>query len=170
MQPRPQIVALEASATVADARKLIIESKYSRIPVYRDQIDNVEGIVYVRDLLAFCEGEKSELPVTDCLRPVYFVPESKTIRELLEEMQKAKVQIAMVIDEYGGVDGLVTLEDIIEEILGEIEDEKAANSNDEIVESEQGSYLIDGGTEIRKIELLYDRELEADDFTTVAGL
>jgi len=170
MRPRPQIVAIEAAATVGDARQLMIESKHSRIPVYRDQIDTIEGVVYVRDLLAFCEVEKMTMPVTKCMRPTYFVPESKSVRELLEEMQKAKVQIAMVIDEYGGIAGLVTLEDIIEEILGEIEDEDEATSNDEIVESEQGSYLIDGGTEIRKIELLYDRELEADDFTTVAGL
>ena len=170
MRPRPQIIAIESSATVADARKLMIESKHSRIPVYRDQIDTIEGIVYVRDLLAYCDAEKMSMPVTKCMRPVYFVPESKSVRELLEEMQKAKVQIAMVIDEYGGVAGLVTVEDIIEEILGEIEDEDEAATSDEILQSEDGSYLIDGSAEIRKVELLYDKELEADDFTTVAGL
>lgn len=170
MRPRPQIVAIEAPATVADARLLIIESKYSRIPVYRDQIDNIEGIVYVRDLLAFCEGDKYQMCVTECMRPAYFVPESKPIAELLEEMQKAQVQIAMVIDEYGGVAGLVTIEDIIEEILGEIEDEDEAIIDQEIVRNEDGSYLVDGSTEIRKVELLYDKEVEADDFTTIAGL
>ncbi|HTG15211.1 MAG TPA: hemolysin family protein [Blastocatellia bacterium] len=170
MQPRPQIVAIEAAATVADARELIIESKYSRIPVYRDQIDNIEGVVYVRDLLAFCDEGTKTAPVTECMRPVYFVPESKSVRALLEEMQKAKVQIAMVVDEYGGLAGLVTVEDIIEEILGEIEDEDEAPSDQEIVREESGSYLIDGSAEIRKVELLFDREVEADDFTTVAGL
>jgi putative hemolysin len=170
MRPRPQIVAIEASATVADARQLMIESKHSRIPVYRDQIDTIEGIVYVRDLLMFCEAEKMSMCVTRCMRPAYFVPESKSVRELLADMQKAKVQIAVVIDEYGGVAGLVTLEDIIEEILGEIEDEDEATTIDEIVQSEDGSYLIDGSVEIRKVELLYDKELEADDFSTVAGL
>src|SRR6185369_15323169 len=144
--------------------------KHSRIPVYRDQIDNISGIVYVRDLLAYCDGNKVAMPVTKCMRPAYFVPESKSIRELLEEMQKAKVQIAMVIDEYAGLAGLVTLEDIIEEILGEIEDEDESTAKDEIIKNEDGSYLADGGTEIRKIELLYDKELEADDFTTLAGL
>jgi len=108
--------------------------------------------------------------VTRCMRPAYFVPESKSVRELLEEMQKAKVQIAIVINEYGGVAGLVTIEDIIEEILGEIEDEDEGAPSYEIVQAEDGSYLIDGSAEIRKIELLYDKELEADDFTTVAGL
>src|SRR6266404_983824 len=170
MRPRPQIIAIESSATVADARKLMIESKHSRIPVYRDQIDTIEGIVYVRDLLAFCDAEKMSMPVTRCMRPAYFVPESKSVRALLEEMQKAKVQIAMVIDEYGGVAGLVTVEDIIEEILGEIEDEDEATTLDEIIRTEDGSYLIDGSAEIRKVELLYDKEIEADDFTTVAGL
>ncbi|HKP86245.1 MAG TPA: hemolysin family protein [Blastocatellia bacterium] len=170
MRPRLQIAAIEANATVADARKLIIESKYSRLPVYRDIIDNVEGIIYVRDLLAFCEGEKAHRPVTEVMRPVYFVPESKTIRALLEEMQKAKVQIAMVIDEYGGVAGLVTIEDIIEEILGEIEDEDEGAPDESVVPDADGSYLIDGSAEIKKVELLFDKELEADDFTTVAGL
>jgi CBS domain containing-hemolysin-like protein len=170
MRPRLQIVAIEYSATVADARQLMIESKHSRIPVYREQIDSIEGIVYVRDLLAYCDNEKMSMRVTRCMRPAYFVPESKSVRELLEEMQKAKVQIAMVIDEYGGVAGLVTVEDIIEEILGEIEDEDEGTASDEIIHSVDGSYLIDGSAEIRKIELLYDKELEADDFTTVAGL
>jgi len=170
MRPRPQIIAIESTATVADARQLMIESKHSRIPVYRDQIDTIEGIVYVRDLLAFCDAEKMSMPVTRCMRPAYFVPESKSVRALLEEMQKAKIQIAMVIDEYGGVAGLVTVEDIIEEILGEIEDEDEATTSDEIIQTEDGSYLIDASAEIRKVELLYDKEIEADDFTTVAGL
>ena len=170
MRPRLQMIAIEHTATVADARKLMIESKHSRIPVYHDQIDTIEGIVYVRDLLAFCDSETMSMRVTRCMRPAYFVPESKSVRELLEEMQKAKVQIAMVIDEYGGVAGLVTIEDIIEEILGEIEDEDEGAAPFDIVPSDDGSHLVHGGAEIRKIELLYDRELEADDFTTVAGL
>lgn len=170
MRPRPLIVAIEVNSTVADARRLMIESKYSRIPVYRDQIDNIEGLVYVRDLLSYCENGKEQTPLGECLRPAYFVPESKSISELFNEMQKAKVQMAMVIDEYGGVAGLVTIEDIIEEIMGEIEDEDRAPESEEIKRAEDGSYLVDGSAEIRKVELLYDKEVEADDFTTVAGL
>src|SRR5262249_23580652 len=123
MRPRPQIVAIEASAAIADVRGLITESKYSRIPVYRDQIENIEGIVYVRDLMSYCQPDLMNLPVTKCMRPAYSVPESKAVRQLFDDMKKAKVQMAIVIDEYGGVAGLVALEDIIEEILGEIEDE-----------------------------------------------
>jgi putative hemolysin len=170
MRPRPQIVAIEASATVADARRLMIESKYSRIPVYREHLDRIEGIIYVRDLLALCEPDKNQTPVSECMRPAYFVPESKAIADLLEEMQKAKVQMAIVIDEYGGVAGLVTIEDIIEEIVGEIEDEDRAGSQQEIIKAEDGSYLVDGSTEIKKVEMLFNKEIEADDFTTVAGL
>jgi len=170
MRPRPQIVAIESSATVGEARRLIIESKYSRIPVYKEELDNIEGILYVRDLLAFCEPEKLSESVRSCMRPAYFVPETKPVAELLEEMQKAKVQIAIVIDEYGTVAGLVTVEDIIEEIVGEIEDEDRVPAQDEIVKAEDGSYLVDGAAEIRKVELLFNKEIEADDFTTVAGL
>jgi putative hemolysin len=170
MRPRPQIVAIEASATVADARNLIIESKYSRIPVYRGQIDNIEGVIYVRDLLAFLEPDNTSSPVTEVMRPAYFVPETKSIAALLEEMQKAKVQMAIVIDEYGGLAGLVTIEDIIEEIVGEIEDEDRTISEPEITKMDDGSYLVDGGTEIEKVELIFDKELEAHEFTTVAGL
>jgi len=170
MRPRPQIVAIESTATVAEARKLIIESKYSRIPVYKEELDNIEGILYVRDLLAFCEPGRLAESVKSCMRPAYFVPETKAVADLLEEMQKAKVQIAIVIDEYGTVAGLVTIEDIVEEIVGEIEDEDRVPAQEEIVKAEDGSYLVDGSAEIRKVELLFDKEIEADDFTTVAGL
>jgi putative hemolysin len=170
MRARSQIVAIESSATIGDARRLIMESKYSRIPVYRQQLDHVEGILHVRDLLAFCDPEKLSIPVTACMRPAYFVPESKQLAELLEEMQKAKIQLAIVIDEYGGVAGLVTVEDIVEEIVGEIEDEDRAPAAAEMVKEEDGSYLVNGSAEIRKVEMLFEKELEADDFTTVAGL
>lgn len=171
MTPRPEIVALPAAATVREARDIIIESKYSRLPVYREQIDNVEGIIYVRDLLQrWADGKESE-PIVPLLRPVYFVPETKPVAKLLEEMQKAHVQLAMVIDEYGGVAGLVTVEDILEEIVGEIEDEDIAGEElQEIVEKSEGRYEVLGSTEIGKIERLFGMEIEADDFTTIAGL
>jgi magnesium and cobalt exporter, CNNM family len=171
MTPRPDIVAVPETATVQEARDIIIDSKYSRLPVYRDQIDNVEGIIYVRDLL-LCWAEKTEDEnIGPLIRSVYFVPETKPVAELLEEMQKAHVQLAMVIDEYGGVCGLVTVEDILEEIVGEIEDEDIAGEElHEIVEAGEGSYEVIGSTEIGKVERLFNMEIEADDFTTIAGL
>jgi CBS domain containing-hemolysin-like protein len=171
MTPRPDIVAVPAGATVREARDVMIESKYSRLPAYRDQIDNVEGIIYVRDLLQrWAEGDEDG-PISSLVRPVYFVPETKAVADLLEEMQKAHVQLSMVIDEYGGISGLVTVEDILEEIVGEIEDEDIAGEElKEIVEEGKGCYEVLGSTEIGKIERLFDMEIEADDFTTIAGL
>jgi CBS domain containing-hemolysin-like protein len=156
---------------VREARDVILESKYSRLPVYRDQIDNVEGLIYVRDLLQRWAEGKEDDSIAPLIRPVYFVPETKPVAKLLEEMQKAHVQLAMVIDEYGGVSGLVTVEDILEEIVGEIEDEDIAGEElQEIVEKSDGSFEVLGSTEIGKIEQLFDLEIEADDFTTIAGL
>ena len=171
MTPRPDIVAVPETATIQEARDIMLESKYSRLPVYRDQIDNVEGIIYVRDLLlCWAEGREDE-NIRPLVRSVYFVPETKQVADLLEEMQKAHVQLAMVIDEYGGVCGLVTVEDILEEIVGEIEDEDIAGEElEEIVQGPDGFYEVPGSTEIGKIEQLFDMEIEADDFTTIAGL
>jgi CBS domain containing-hemolysin-like protein len=171
MTPRPDIVAVPETATIKEARDIMVESKYSRLPVYRDQIDNVEGIIYVRDLLlCWAETRESE-NIRSLVRSVYFVPETKPVADLLKEMQKAHVQLAMVIDEYGGVCGLVTVEDILEEIVGEIEDEDIAGEElVEIVQGPDGFYEVPGSTEIGKIEQLFDMEIEADDFTTIAGL
>jgi len=171
MTPRPDIVAVPAEATVREARDVMIESKYSRLPVYREQIDNVEGLIYVRDLLhCWAEGNEDG-PIAPLVRAVYFIPETKPVADLLEEMQKANEQLSIVIDEYGGVSGLVTVEDILEEIVGEIEDEDIAGEElKDIVQQQDGCYDVLGSTEIGKIERLFDMEIEADDFTTIAGL
>ncbi len=171
MTPRTDIIALPITATVREARDVMVDSKYSRLPVYRDQIDSIEGLIYVRDLLqCWAEGQE-DVAIASLLRPTYFVPETKAVAELLEEMQKTHVQLAIVIDEYGGVGGLVTVEDILEEIVGEIEDEDTKGEDDnEIVEAEDGFYDVLGSTEVGKIERLFDLEIEDDDFTTIAGL
>jgi putative hemolysin len=149
----------------------MIHSKYSRLPVYREQIDNVEGIIYVRDLLQSWADGNTDGMITPLLRPAYFVPETKLVSDLLEDLQKARVQLAMVVDEYGGIAGLVTVEDILEEIVGEIEDEDTeAEEIDEICEVEEGVFEVLGSTEIGKIERLFNMEIETDDFTTIAGL
>jgi CBS domain containing-hemolysin-like protein len=141
------------------------------LPVYRGQIDNVEGLIYVRDLLELWAENNEDGSIATLVRPVYFVPETKPVAELLEEMQKAHVQLSIVVDEYGGVSGLVTVEDILEEIVGEIEDEDIAGEElAEIVEQGDGCYEVVGSTEIGKIERLFDMEIETDDFTTIAGL
>lgn len=171
MTPRTEICALPIDATVKQARDLIIYEKYSRLPVFRENVDNIEGILYVRDLLnAWSEGKENE-KISNMLRPAYFVPETKSASELLKNMQSSHVQIAVVIDEYGGVAGIVTVEDIIEEIVGEIEDEDIEEEEIiEIIEGEGGYFDVIGSTEIGKIERLFDMEIEDDDFSTIAGL
>jgi putative hemolysin len=171
MTPRMEIVAVPITATVREARDVMVESKYSRLPVYRDQIDNIEGIIYVRDLLqAWTEGDETRT-IETLLRPTMFVPETKLVSELLGEMQKSHTQMALVIDEYGGVAGLVTVEDILEEIVGEIEDEDTAREDVvEIIEAGEGYYEVEGATEIDKIERLFDVDLSDEDYTTIAGL
>ncbi len=171
MTPRTEIVALPHTATVREARDVVVESKYSRLPVYRAQIDNIEGIIYVRDLLqCWCDGRDNE-PIASLLRPAHFIPTTKSVAELLAEMQKAHVQLAMVIDEYGGVAGLVTVEDILEEIVGEIEDEDTGQDEVvEIVEGDAGYYDVLGSTEVDKIERLFDFDIADEDVTTMSGL
>ncbi|MGA1368579.1 MAG: hemolysin family protein [Blastocatellia bacterium] len=174
MTPRPRIVAVEATTTVEQVRDLMIESKYSRLPVYRDQIDQIEGVIYVRDLLRYWAAAENDRPVIEVARrQLYEVPESKPIDDLLREMQKAKVQMALVIDEYGGIAGLVTLEDLIEEIVGEIEDEDEPEpiaDEAEIVQLDDESYLVRGDVEVGKLERIFEVQLATDDFITVAGL
>lgn len=171
MTPRTEIVAIQNDATIREARDLMIEEKYSRLPVYRDSIDNIEGMVYVRDLLhAWAEGME-ETAVSQVMRPTLFVPETKPADELLKILQLNHAQIAVVIDEYGGVAGLISVEDIIEEIVGEIEDEDTQPEEIiEIIEGENGYFDVIGSTEIDKIERLFNLELEDEDFTTIAGL
>ena len=175
MTPRTEIKAVSVTANLGEILNLVIEEKYSRLPVYRDQIENVEGMIYVRDLLQHWRDGKDHETIENLpnlLRPVNFVPETKPIAALLKEMQIARVQMAMIIDEYGGVAGLITIEDILEELVGEIEDEDT--SQEEIAEIVAGAdnsyYDVLGSVEIGKIERLFDMEIEDDDFTTIAGL
>lgn len=172
MTPRTEIVAIPIDSTIRAARDLIIEKKYSRIPAYRESIDNIEGVLYVRDILqAWAEGGKEDQPIAGILRDPYFVPETKGAAELLKKMQVDHVQIAIVVDEYGGVAGVVTVEDLIEEIVGEIEDEDIEDEEIiEIIEGADGYYDVLGSTEIDKIERLLDLDLEDDEYTTVAGM
>ncbi|RMG07083.1 MAG: HlyC/CorC family transporter, partial [Acidobacteria bacterium] len=171
MTPRTEICALPIETTVRQARDLIIEEKYSRIPVYRENIDNIEGVIYVRDLLTAWAENKEDEKIENFLRPAFFVPETKIIPELLKDMQANHFQLAIVIDEYGGVAGLVTLEDIVEEIVGEIEDEDIEDEEIiEIIEGEEGYFDVLGSTEISKIERLFELYFEDEEVTTIGGL
>jgi putative hemolysin len=173
MTPRTNITAVEANTMLEQVRDLMIESKYSRLPVYRDTLDNIEGVIYVRDMIKYWQSGSANRKAVEIARPTYFIPETKPIDELLPEMQKAKTPMAIVIDEYGGLAGLVTIEDLIEEIVGEIEDEdepEPPETDADMIDENYDTSVVRGQVEVGKIERRFDVELAADDFTTVAGL
>jgi putative hemolysin len=123
MTPRPDIVAIQAEATIDDLRRLVREQEYSRLPVYSDNLDNIVGLVVVKDLIQMTAEPDGTRKVSDMMRSPAFVPETKRVVDLLREFQQGRIQLAMVVDEYGGTAGLVTVEDVVEELVGEIHDE-----------------------------------------------
>ena len=169
MTPRPEIVAVEIDSTLNDLRALIRKKRYSRVPVYQGTVDNIQGIVSVRDLAALSPENQVSTTLRSLVRPVSFVPETKRSADLLKEMQRSTAQLAIVIDEYGSVAGLVTLEDLLEEIVGEIRDEVETHERD-IVEESARSYVVAGHTELAQIEEVLGRTLEPGEYSTVTGL
>ena len=173
MTPRPNIVAIPSSANVEHLRRVLVETKFSRIPVYENSLDEIVGIVYARDLLQIPEREAAARSVRDLMRPALFVPETKLGSHLLKEMQQKRQQIAIAIDEYGLVTGLVTVEDLVEEIVGEIGEEDRSPAPDVVRESD-GSMLLRGSVGLEKFRDLFNLELDWQprdvDATTVAGL
>ncbi len=151
MTPRTQIDAVDVSWTIDRLVDLVVAKRHSRIPVYRDELDNIEGIVHERDLLRVWKDEDRIDHIRSLVHPVHFVPETKPIDDLLQEMQEQGRQIVLVVDEYGGISGLITIEDLIEEIVGEIRDGTEAEG-EEILEEQGGAFLVPGGTELDAIE------------------
>ena len=166
MTPRPDIVAIAAAATLHELRELFREEQYSRIPVYRDNLDNVVGIVYVKDLVALPPG--AEPPLTTLMRAPYLVPESKRVSELLKEMQIRQVQMAIVVDEYGGTAGLATVEDLLEEIVGEIRDEYDVEA-ETVVDEGNGTFVFSGKVSVDEVGDRLGVEIEREGFETLGG-
>jgi putative hemolysin len=166
MTPRPDIIAIRMDATLQDLRTLFREEQYSRIPVYRDSLDNIVGIVFVKDLVALPHG--AEPPMTTLMRTAHFVPESKRVSELLKEMQRRQTQMAIVVDEYGGTAGLVTVEDLLEEIVGEIRDEYDVES-ETVTDEGNGRFVFSGKVSVDEVRERLDVEIEREGFETVGG-
>lgn len=169
MTPRPEIAAIEINAPIEDLRKLIRERRQSRYPVYAGDLDHIEGIVSVQNLTEIPPHQHASTTIRSLVRPVPFVPETKLIRELLKELQKSTTQMVMVVDEYGSVSGLVTIEDLVEEIVGEIRDTVEPHAND-IVKESADTYVVAGHTELAQIAERFQIVLEGGDYSTVAGL
>ena len=168
MTPRPDIVALQGDATVADLRALFREQEYSRFPVYNENLDNVLGVIRVKDLLKIDDTAPERQSIMPLVRPATFVPETKRVPELLKEFQRRQVQMAIVVDEYGGTAGLVTIEDLLEEIVGEIRDEDDVES-EPVVDEGNGSYVFSAKVSFDDLRDRLDLEIESEGFETVGG-
>lgn len=172
MVPRTEIVSISEDSTVEDALKLVSEKGYSRYPVIKESIDNVTGILYVKDILIKMAAGRIQtgFPITDLVREAYFIPENKMATELLDEMQKNKFQIAIVMDEYGGTAGLITLEDIIEEIVGGLQDEfEEMDAEKEVEIIDERTFMVSGTTGLDEVNELVGSELVSADFHTIGG-
>jgi putative hemolysin len=169
MTPRTKIVTCDEKATIGELREIMVQHRHSRIPIYREDVDHIIGIAYMRQLMAeYWRGRDTD-SVGGLIHPAMFVPETRPVSSLLRELQARGDHAAIVIDEFGGVAGLVTIEDIIEEIVGEIRDEDQAKVA-EILEDGPRSYVLGGGTELHRVEELIGERFEGEDCATIAGL
>lgn len=168
MLPRIDVVFISIDSQVQELLNTIADSGHSRFPVYHETLDNVVGILYAKDLLHFMVKGEGEPEIEKIIRPAYFVPESKKLNSLLREFQRRRVHIAVVVDEYGGTSGIVSLEDIIEEIVGEIQDE-FDNETEEILKISEGVFLCDGRASLEDLNSKLGLELPEGDFDTLGG-
>lgn len=168
MIPRTQIFAVEKNITIAETIEALSEekNKYSRIPVYNENIDNIEGIIYIKDILLSMKNKKEK--IKNLVKDVYFVPETKLINEVFEELRKNRKQIAIVVDEYGGTSGIVTIEDILEEIVGEIYDEY--DEKEEVIKKlDNNTFLFSGNISIYDVEDTLNIKIHEGDYDTLSG-
>jgi CBS domain containing-hemolysin-like protein len=169
MTPRPKIVAIAADATLEQLRQLVVNEQYSRIPVYEENIDRIIGFVHVRDLFEADAQDRGLTNIRDLLRPIKAVPETKAVNDLLREMQQESIQMVVVIDEYGNTAGIATMEDLVEEILGEIHDEHEPERD--VRDEGDGHYVVSGSLDLDRLQDLLDfRPEEETESTTVGGL
>lgn len=169
MTPRVEMICIRKDATISKLKELVIKKKHSRIPVYKDRVDNVEGIILAKDLLEYTDEVHKASTIEPLIRPVHFVPESMRVSELLKELQDRREKLAIVVDEHGGVSGLVTMEDLVEEIVGEIQDEYDLEEV-QFIEQGPSDYIVLGDAEVEELEELFDLDLAEDDYITVSGL
>jgi len=164
MVPRIDMASIEENATIKAAKKLVLESEYSRIPVFEDSIDNITGFLFAKDLL---KENPEKTKVKEIMRQAYYVPETKKLDEILDDMQEGKTQMAIVVDEYGGTAGLLTLEDLVEEIVGEILDEKEEHPINII---DENTALVNAKTSIDDVNEALKTSLPEEDYETIGGL
>ena len=167
--PRVDIVSLDSNSSLDEAMDLIMNKKFSKIPVYKDTIDNIKGILYAKDIIPYLIGSRPKVDLLRLTRDPYFIPETKPIDEVMQEFKLKKTSIAVVVDEWGGTSGILTLEDIVEEVMGELRD-PFDKEEYEIIKNEDGSATVDGSINIYDIEEYFEIEFPDDrDYDTLAG-
>ncbi len=169
MVPRTDMACVSIEDGVEDVLSAIIACGHSRIPVYEGTVDNIIGLIYAKDLLKYWSVDASVVVLKKIIRSPYFIPESKNLEELLHEFKKKRVHIAIVIDEYGGTSGLVTIEDLLEQIVGDIQDEYDVEE-EWLVEQDDGSVIVDARFPIEELEEHFHIDVEREKFDTVGGL
>ncbi|MBU0664157.1 MAG: hemolysin family protein [Proteobacteria bacterium] len=170
MTPAVEIEAADESTSLAELVELFIEKGFTRVPVYRDTLDHIVGILHVKNLLKIFSPASKDVPLSELLNPSYFVDEKKLIVDLLVEFQKRKIHMALVTDEFGSIRGLVTLEDVLEEIVGEIDDEHDVDDHDEIQELGQETILVQARVDIEEVEERFGVEMPEGPYESVGGL
>lgn len=170
MVPRPDVGAIEINQSLDEALAKFLETGHSRLPVYEKEIDDIKGLLYAKDLLTLWHNDGgSQATIRALMRPAYFVPETKRADVLFKEMQERKVHLAVVVDEYGGTAGIVTIEDLLEEIVGDIRDEYDINEEAEFVKLGENEYIVDGGMNLDDLNVMMDIDLPTDEADSVGG-
>jgi CBS domain containing-hemolysin-like protein len=169
MVPRTDMACVSLEATIPELLETIIACGHSRIPVYENTMDNIVGLLYAKDLLKFWGDGREQLQVRTIARPPYFIPETKNLEQLLQEFKRKRVHLAIVIDEYGGTSGLITIEDLLEQIVGDIQDEYDQEEALFTINSD-GSITADARMPVEDLEDHFNVEIERDKFDTVGGL
>ncbi|HEX5214156.1 MAG TPA: hemolysin family protein [Vicinamibacterales bacterium] len=168
MTPRPDIVAIASESTIDDLRRLVQEHEYSRLPVFTENLDNIAGVIVVKDLIQMKEMPAGTAQISTIMRPASFVPETKRVADLLREFQNGRFQLAIVVDEYGGTAGLVTVEDVVEELVGEIRDEYDSEA-ELVVREADHAFIFSGKVAISEMAERLGVEIDEGEFETVGG-
>jgi CBS domain containing-hemolysin-like protein len=168
MVPRTDMICCSAEASLTDFLTLIIQSGHSRVPLYEGSMDQIVGVVYAKDLLRHWGASDDTLSLSAVMRPPYFIPETKRIEDLLLDFRTRRVHMAIAVDEYGGTSGLITIEDLIEEIIGDIQDEYDVE-DDWVQPQDDGTLLVDARTNVEELEEYYDIKIPREKFDTVGG-
>lgn len=169
LTPRVDVIALESKASLDDIMDLIMKEKFSKIPIYKDNIDNIKGVLYAKDIIPYLTGSRPDVDLLNLSREPYFIPETKPIDDLLKEFKTKKTNIAIVVDEWGGTSGILTLEDVVEEVMGELRDPYDREEY-EIIKKKDGNMIIDGSIKIYDLEENLDLKFPDDrEYDTLAG-